>query len=120
MSNGAFTDAIYETDAGNFVRIRVQPETIAATDGTNANAQGAGPLTAGFPSAFATNSRRRFGINGRTVRVKWTTAPTGYDDDFAEIVVLTPATFLAWQPNVSITYAGGTGTIVLRSGEVIK
>lgn len=76
MSSGPFENTRYQTDDGNIVPIRIQPETLTLTLAGTANAAPAGALQAGFPSAKVSGSRRSIGINSRIVRIRVTTAGT--------------------------------------------
>lgn len=78
MSAGSFESAFYEMseENGGFVlRCRVQPETLAATVASTANA----------------------GVNMRYVTLGFTGAPpAGYSGDPVRIPVLDPAVFAEW------------------------
>lgn len=117
MSTGKFVDAIYETDAGTDVSIRVQPETITAW-----NPVGAGTPTPGYPSAQVSQGKRALGINARTARFKWAAAPGGgYDPN--GIITLPIFTKAAYDNLVKgIDYAYGTTglNLVGKTAETIK
>lgn len=123
MSAGAFETAFYETSAenGGFVlRCRVQPETLAATIDSVANASAAGPATAPG-SATISQGRRTAGVNMRYVRLGFTGAPpTGYSGDPVIIPVLDPATFAAWTLGAEGTYLGAAVEVLSRVGETIR
>lgn len=81
MSSGIFEKTFYETNAGEVVGIRVQPETLLLTLDGNTNDAPAGPITQ-QGSAKVSAGRRSIGINARLVRVKFVGAPpTGYKAD---------------------------------------
>lgn len=121
MSSGAFQNAKYETDNGNIVAIKVQPETIACTIDSTANDEAAGTLTAGFPSAKVSGSRRTIGINARTVSIRLTAALSGYKaDSILRIPALTPAFYTACSTGATGTYLGTACEVVGRSPESIK
>lgn len=117
MSAGTFVDAIYVTDAGDKVNIRVQPETINLTWNT------AGTGTVDTPgSANATGGRRRNGINARIARFKWKgEAPTGYlGSGIITLPILTKTKFDALVKNTDYAYLGGTINLVGRTNESIR
>lgn len=109
MSAGPFQSVFYETSSenGGFVlRARVQPETLAATVATIANASAVGPANAPG-SATISQGRRSAGVNMRYVTLGWTAAPpAGYSGDPVRIPVLDPATFTAWTLGETGTYLG--------------
>ena len=114
MSSGAFTLAQYSTDADNIVPLRVQPETLAATLGS-VNASATGSLSAGFPSAQVSKSKRGLGIHARTV------SPEGYAvGAILRIPVTTKARFDALSKSSAVTYLTKTGKVVGKSPERIN
>lgn len=117
MSSGAFIDAIYLTDFALPTSIRVQPETI-----TTWNAEGAGTIAPGTPSAQSSQSKKSIGINARTASFKFTgTAPTGYlTGGTIKLPILTKEAWDALVKNTSYAYLGGTLNLVGKSAEVIK
>jgi hypothetical protein len=123
MSAGVFENVKYELDATNGGYImsgRVQPETLAATDGTNANAEPAGAINAPG-SAKVSKGRREFGVGMRRVLLTLTgSAPAGYSGEDVVIPVLTPATFTAWVKDTEITYQGTTWEVKERYAESVK
>lgn len=119
MSAGEFVSAIYETDAGNFCNIRVQPETLAASVGASANASGAGPVNQ-EASAIARKGKRQPGVGARTVTVDFAGAgPAGYDSESLIIPIMTPTVFASATLGTTVTYLGATGVVVGRSSEDI-
>lgn len=123
MSAGDFTRAIYVTDLGNSVNIRVQPETLDMVLAGGANASGPGPLSAGFPSATSSRSPRAAGINARVVTFQWDAgqAPAGYSGDpISNLPIMSDTVFDNSPIGSAATYLGGTGVIVGRRGEVIR
>lgn len=123
MSSGPFDSVFYETSAenGGFVlTAKVQPETLAASFASTANASPDGPATAPG-SATISQGRRTAGVNMRYVTVKWDSAPpTNYSGLTARIPVLDPATFTAWTLGAAGTYLATAATVVGRTGETIK
>lgn len=123
MSSGPFSNVFYETslENGGFVlRARVQPETLAASFASTANASPEGPATAPG-SATISQGRRSAGVNMRYVTVAWDAdPPTGYSGLTAKIPVLDPAVFTAWSLGASGTYLATAATVVGRTGETVK
>jgi hypothetical protein len=123
MSAGAFSLSKYELDAGDIAPIRIQPETAAAafTPG-GANTAPAAPVD--LPVfATARGSRRSYGINARTVRMRFTGAvPDGYaPNSVVSIPILTPATYNAIIPGAStVTYLGSSGIVIGKSSETVR
>ena len=123
MSAGAFQTAFYEMSAENgsyVLRCRVQPETLAASIASTANASAAGPATAPG-SATISQGRRTAGVNMRSVTLAWTaTPPTGYSGDPVRIPVLDPAVFAEWTLGATGTYLGAAVEVVGRSSETVR
>lgn len=123
MSAGSFSTAFYEMseENGGFVlRCRVQPETLAASISSTANAGVSGPATAPG-SATISQGRRTAGVNMRYVTLRWTAAkPTGYDGDTVKIPVLDPAVFAEWTLGATGTYLSQPVEVVGRVGETVK
>jgi len=121
MSNGQFTRTFYETDGGDVVPLRIQPETLAASFAGTANDGATGPATAGFPSAQISGSRKGIGIFARYVTIAWDTAPTGYDDrGILAIHVPVKDTFDAITKDSTVSYLGGTARVVNKFPERIN
>lgn len=119
MSAGSFSRAKYELDGGTIVPIRVQPETISLTDGTNANDEPAGSVTLDV-TAYARKGNRQYGIGARCITIAWSAAPpTGYEDELLQIPVLTPATFAAYAVGDTVTYLATAAEIVSKKNEVL-
>lgn len=115
MSAGSFEFTFYELDASNgglVVKARVQPETLAATDGTTANAGVAGPADLGV-TAKVSKGEREFGIGMRAVSLRYVSGtPTGgVESTLIRIPVLAPATYAAWSVGDEITYLTATWQI---------
>ena len=123
MSAGEFTRTFYELDTGNgggIVRARVQPETIAASIATTANAGATGPATVPI-TAKASGGNSEFGVNMRSVTLAWTgTVPDGYSGDPVVIPVLQEATFAAWVVGATGTYLGQAVEVIGRSPERVN
>lgn len=78
MSAGAFVISKYEDSEGEIYPCRVQPETLALTVDTTANAA---PTGANTQRLFARmrGSKRAYGLVARQIRISWSGAPpTGY------------------------------------------
>lgn len=110
MSSGTFVKGFYSTNDGNVVKCRFQPETETLTIATVANAAPAGPAVAGFPSAKVSGGRNEIGINCRLIRIKFDTAPTGYQQGgIITLPVFTDANFATYQTATTGTYDVGGG-----------
>lgn len=123
MSAGRFARASYETNDGNVVPIRVQPETISASIGATTNAEPATAILSGWPSACVSSGRTSCGINARLVRLQFDdgAAPDGYQEGGTiTIPALTPAFFNAASVGQAATYLGSAATIVGRTAETIR
>lgn len=120
MSSGAFDLVGYETDNGDIVPIRVQPETTAAVLGT-ANASAGSVFAEGFPSAQISKGKRAIGINARTVSIRLTAPLAGYKpDSILRVPVLTQARYLALGRGTAVTYLGTAGVVTGKSPETIN
>lgn len=121
MSAGNFVDSIYETNAGNFCSIRVQPETLTLELDGSTNDAGAGPVDQ-EASAIANGSRRGIGVNARRVRLRWTAAaPDGYDAaGTVTVPILAPALFNALNRQSTGTYLGAAVEVVGRTPEYVN
>ena len=120
MSAGAFVTSKYELDDGTIVPIRVQPETLALTNGSQDNAAPTPGVTLSL-FAKARKGNREYGIGARTVTISWDTAPpTGYEDDNLSIPILTPTAFSAYAVGSGVTYLGTAATVVSRKSEQLR
>ena len=121
MSNGPFTFTNYETNQGNIVGIRVQPETLTLTLNAVANEAPTGTPADGFPSAQTSQSRRAIGINARRVTCVYTAAATG---DLPGLRITLPwlqlATFNALPRNATGTYGTEPVRLANTLGEEIN
>jgi len=122
MSAGEFVRSVYETNAGNFAAVKVQPETLAASVDSVVNAAGAGPVNQ-EARAQVSKGKRTIGINCRTVTLNFTAPPpAGYSGDPVTIPALTPAFYEACNPNSDTatgTYLGVAVEAVGRSPETV-
>lgn len=121
MSAGEFTNSFYETDEGNIVPIKLQPETLTINFGSTPNAAGGTAAEVGFPSAQVSQSKRALGINARSVSVKITAAATGYKDG---TLIRVPVPKLSVYQGITkfsaVTCPAGTGEVVGFSPEKIN
>lgn len=123
MSAGAFTTTKYEADNGTIHRIRLQPETVAATDGTTANDPPEEDINDAAVSAKASRGANEIGLRPRAVGGPWNEdgLPDGYKPgSSAEVVVLTPETYAEWTIGTSIDYNGGSFTVQTRRPQDVK
>lgn len=121
MSAGGFDLTKYEADDGKIFPIRVQPETVAATLGGEANDPPAGAVGSGLPSAIARGGKRVIGVKARRVTVRFATPPTGYKaGQLLQIPVLQKDTYLGLALNDAVSYLSATGVIVGKTAETIK
>lgn len=120
MSSGVFQISKYQSDtAANVFAVRVQPETIAATIASVANAAPAGAVT--MPGRLRLSAgRKTVGVRPRKVSLTFTgTPPAGYKPGAVErIVALTPAFFAACTIGATGTYLGAPCQVVGRSPEL--
>lgn len=124
MSSGVFiTNARYEMDEGNggyITKARVQPETLAATNGTAANAIPEGAVDLPI-SAYATKGKKEYGIRMRYVILdEPASTPTGYAGTPVKVSVMTPATYAAWTIGSSITYLGTSWEVIDKVPEDLQ
>lgn len=124
MSAGVFETRKYSSNTLTTLhRIRVQPETLAATLGGTANAEATG--TAVLPSAQVSKSKRSLGINARTISLKFASGdePTGYKPDSPITIpwLQNNSAFLTAVPGVTaVTYLGATAILVGTSPEKVN
>lgn len=117
MSSGAFDNSFYTSDSGAVYNIRVQPETLSfSAQGTPATAATA------EPSAIANGSRRRIGVNARSVRLEWTaTPPAGYKaDSVVKVPILTLAAYTPIKKGDTVTYLGASARVLGKTPEYIN
>jgi hypothetical protein len=122
MSAGAFIRGIYETNAGQFARIRVQPETELASAGGVVNDSAAGPVNLPV-AAKVSRGNREIGILPRRIGIVFELgeAPTGYKTDSVYYVpALTPEFYNACVVDNDMTYLGSTAKIVSKLEENIR
>jgi len=120
MSNGAFTNSKYETNDGNVVPIKLQPETLTLTVAGTANAAPAGAVDAGWPSADVSRSRRAIGIHCRSISVKVTTPASGYEDNgLIRVPIMTASVWDGAVKGAAVVGAFGTGEVAGKQPEII-
>jgi hypothetical protein len=122
MSAGAFTKVVYETNAGLFTSIKVQPETLQLTLNAIVNIEATGTKTVGIPSAKVSGSKRSIGINARTVSVAFSgAAPTGYKTgSIIRLPVPSPIAWAAYDELQTGTYLGSPVRFAGKSEESVK
>jgi len=120
MATGPFILSIYETDDGNSVPIKLQPETLTITFGGTANAAAAGPVDAGWPSADVSRSKKAIGIHARSVSVK-ITDPTDPDatPGIIRVAVPSPTVYAGIVKGAAVVTPIGDGVVAGKSAEVI-
>lgn len=121
MSSGAFITTRYQLDdTTTIVPVRLQPETVAMTDGTVANDPPAGSVTLST-HAKARKGNREYGIGCRGITVSWEgSPPANYEDDNLFIPVLTPVAFAAYNVGDTVTYLATTATVVSKKSESLR
>lgn len=121
MSAGAFQYSKYESDQGGIYRIRVQPETLAATVDATVNGAPTGAIDS-QGTVRVSNPRRGFGITPRRISIRWVGAPpTGYKaDETVQVVILTPALYNAANIGDPVTYLATNATVTGKSAEVVR
>jgi hypothetical protein len=124
MSAGIFDISKYSSNIlGTVHRIRIQPETLAATLGGTANAAPSG--TAVLPSAQVSKSKRSIGINARTITIKFAAGdePDGYKPDSPITIpwLQNNSAFLTAVPGITATtYLGVSAILVGTSAEKVN
>lgn len=118
MSSGAFVVSKYETDSGEIMPIRIQPETAVTSIGSGANTAPSANVTIPF-SARARGGKRKLGVTARTVTLRPVgTSPAGYKEGQLLIVpILKPALYNATKNGDSATYLGTPFLVVGKSPE---
>lgn len=122
MSAGAFADSKYESvdDVGGIYRIKVQPETLAATIAGQANAAPAGAVNRAI-SAKVSKSVREIGLGASKCTLKFTGAiPDGYKGDNVSIPMLAAAFRAAATLGATGTYLGSDVEVVGRTPERVR
>ena len=108
MSSGAFIDTVYESRAGLFFPMRVQPETLTLTLNSVVNDAPTGTAGLGLPSASVSRGRKSNGVNARLVRIR--TPNTGGDPNYVPLGVIAlpvpdPVSFDAFGKGQTGTYS---------------
>lgn len=119
MSAGSFINSRYETDGGEILRCRVQPETELLTNGTAFNSAPVAAATLPW-SMRIRPAKRDLGIIPRVIKVKFQagTVPTGYKaDQVLEIPIMTPAAFTALRNEPTLEYLNVQALVVGSSNE---
>jgi hypothetical protein len=107
MSQGRFSEEIYEGNTGSFHSITVQPETLALEIDGTANTPGTGPIDSAL-RASVTQGNNAYGLKARRVSFAWTgTPPANYDPrGRITLPILTPALYNSILPGSTGTYLG--------------
>lgn len=120
MSSGEFSNSKYQTNEGNIVPIKLQPETLTLTIAGTANAAPAGAVEAGWPSADVSRSKRAIGIHCRTISVKVTDPAEGYvDNGLVRVPIMTATVWNGAVKGAAVVGAFGTGEVAGKQPEVI-
>lgn len=121
MSAGNFVRSRYESDNGGVYRIRIQPETAAATIAGSVNAAPAGAIDQTV-SARIGGGNRQIGVKARSVSIAWTGAPpAGYAaNELVRVAVLTPAVYNGANLGDAVTYLGSSAEIVGKNPERVR
>lgn len=123
MSAGDFSATLYEATYNNtqIHPIKLQPETLDATfsNGTDPAFENNSPTgVATSPiSAQVSLGRKQVGLRARYVLCRWITKPSGYDGDTFKLVVPDRSNFDQIAFGFSVTYLGGTGTVIAKEPE---
>lgn len=118
MSAGAFQTTIYVADNGVSHPIRVQPETITAT-----NPVGTAGTTTSDISARVGGSRRTLGLHARGIRLRFpaTGVPAGYlERGTTFIPIFTKAAFDGITKGSTFTYNTMTATVIGKVSEAAR
>lgn len=116
MSAGFFVTAVYESTelAGQFLPIKVQPETLALSIAATANASSTTAVN--LPLRVNVNGgNREYGVKPRRVTLRFTNSedlPAGYSGQDLSVPVLTQAAYAAYT-------VGAIGTYLTKPVEVI-
>lgn len=122
MSSGRFIRSIYETNDGNFARIKVQPETELASANGVPNDAGAGPVNLPV-AAKVSRGGREYGILPRRIGIVFEEgqAPTGYvENSVYYIPALTRAFYDACIQDEEITYLANSARVAGKLEESIR
>lgn len=124
MSAGAFDRSVYAATYNPLAvhPIRVQPETAAASNGTENNAPTESAITNPI-SAVVSKGRRARGLRPRTLTLQFplTGQPTGYKaGGYTTIPALTADFYNAVNVGDTITYLGVTCVLVSKSPEEVS
>jgi hypothetical protein len=117
MSAGIFQFAKYETESGEVVRVRAQPESLALTLNSVANAESADAVTIQGIFPLNLGGRRRKPFSARYVAVQFTAAaPTGYKaSSVCKVPVYSKATYSGLATGQTGTYLGVAVKVVGKS-----
>lgn len=124
MSAGAFVKSKYQAtsdNGGGIFSVRIQPETLACTIATVANAAPTGAVDQ-VVSARVGGGKRKIGMNCATISMKFTgTLPDGYKPDGILVIpALTTAFRAAAVVGAVGTYLGEAVEVIGRSPERVR
>lgn len=115
MSAGSFIKSRYQTDGGEILRCRVQPETELLTDdGTVFNSAPVAAATLPWSLKLGKN-RQELGLHPRRIRVIFDqgTAPATYkQNQVLDIPIMTKAAFDAFITKTAFEYLNAPCTLV--------
>lgn len=121
MSSGPFINSRYETNKGTVHRIRIQPETQGLSiTGAGTNGPAAGAIdTPG--SAVVSRGKRAFGINARTVTIRFPGTVEGYlSRSPIRLPVMSPTLWNSIIEGQIGTYLGNACEVIGKGAETIK
>lgn len=121
MSAGKFISSKYQGDGGGIHRIRIQPETAAATFGGSTNTAPSAAVNQPA-SARARGGKRKIGVTARTFTLMPVgEPPEGYKPDSPLVVpCLTPTLYNATNIGATATYLDESFIIVGKSPERVR
>jgi hypothetical protein len=116
MSAGPFLLSKYETDDGDILPIRIQPETLTVAD----NAEPAGG--ADGPFVKVSGSKRSYGVHPRKLTLSRSVGSADYGSAkaYARVVMLTSAAYDAAVIGSTVTYAGVDWVIASKTNESVR
>jgi hypothetical protein len=116
MSAGPFLLSKYETDDGDILPIRIQPETLTVAD--NAEPEGG----ADGPFVKVSGSKRSYGVHPRKITLSRSVGSADYGTAkaYARVVMLTPTPFDDAVIGSTVAYAGVDWVIASKTNESIR
>jgi hypothetical protein len=116
MSAGPFILSKYETDEGNILPIRIQPETRTVAENAEPAAGADGPFVK------VSGSKRSYGVHPRKITLSRSVGDADYGSAkaYARVVMLTPAAFDAVVIGSTVAYAGVDWIVASKTNESIR